>query len=83
MTWQRTPEDMKRHRTQKDKVLAHLQSGKSIDQDTAQALYGVRRLAARTSELKKEGHIILTLRNENQCATYVWLAGPGGGDSRD
>ena len=49
MTWQRTPEDMKRHRTQKDKVLAHLQSGKSIDQDTAQALYGVRRLAARTS----------------------------------
>lgn len=75
MTWQRTPEDMKRHRTQKDKVLEHLRSGKPIDQDMAQSLYGVRRLASRITELKKEGHIILSLRNGANCATYLMLEG--------
>ena len=83
MTWARTSEDVKRHRTQKDKVLAHLQSGKPIDQDAAQALYGVRRLASRITELTKGGHVILTLRNKSQCAVYVWLAGPEGGVQDD
>jgi|GEM_PF-4877310 len=75
MTWTRTPEDKRRHRTQKDKVLEHLRSGKPIDQDTAQALYGVRRLAARISELKKAGHVILSLRCGGNCAVYLMLGG--------
>lgn len=39
-------------RTQRALVLRHLKSGRTLTQDEAQALYGVRRLAARISELR-------------------------------
>lgn len=74
MTFQRTPEDHKRHRRQKDAVLEHLQSGRALTQDIGETEYGIRRVAARISELKKAGHIILSLRNEQSCATYILLS---------
>lgn len=39
-------------KTQRALVLRHLKSGRTLTQDEAQALYGVRRLAARISELR-------------------------------
>ena len=75
MTFQRTHEDHKRHARQKDKVLEHLMSGAPITQDTARELYGVMRLASRISELKKAGHIVLSLRNDQGCSTYLLLEG--------
>ncbi len=41
-------------RTQRALVLRHLKSGRTLTQDEAQALYGVRRLAARISELRND-----------------------------
>lgn len=73
MTFQRTPEDHKRHYRQKDLVLQHLQAGKPITQDIARAEYGVMRLASRVSELKKQGHCILSLRHEHGYAVYLLL----------
>lgn len=70
MTWTRTSEDKRRHFRQKDTILRHLQSGATICQDRAQSLYGVRRLASRIVELKKDGYIIETTRNEIGCADY-------------
>ena len=84
MSWQRTPEDIKRHRNQRDVVLEHLRSGRAIDQDTAQSLYRIRRLASRVSELKKDGFIVLSLRNQKGLATYLLLEdATKGGDSND
>jgi hypothetical protein len=75
MTFQRTGEDIKRHARQKDKVLEHLRTGQPLTQATARELYGVMRLASRISELKKGGHVILSLRNDQGCATYLLLEG--------
>lgn len=41
-------------RTQRALVLRHLKSGRTLTQDEAQELYGVRRLAARISELRND-----------------------------
>ena len=75
MTFQRTHEDHKRHARQKDLVLEHLRTGQPLTQDQARAEYGVMRLASRISELKKAGHIILSLRNDQGCSTYLLLEG--------
>ena len=77
MTFQRTNEDHKRHARQKDLVLEHLRSGQPLTQDQARAEYGVMRLASRISELKKAGHVILSLRNDQGCATYLLLSDEG------
>ena len=75
MTFQRNSNDIKRHARQKDKVLEHLRTGAPITQDTARAEYGVMRLASRISELKKDGFLILSLRNDQGCSTYLLLEG--------
>jgi len=77
MTFQRTHEDHKRHARQKDKVLSHLQTGAPLTQDTARELFGCMRLASRISELKKSGHVILSLRNDQGCSTYLLLSPEG------
>lgn len=78
MTWQRTEQDKRRHRSQKEKILEHLRTGAPLTQDEARGLFGCMRLASRITELKKAGYIILSLRNEANCATYLLL-----GDARD
>lgn len=75
MTSQRTGEDIKRHARQKDLVLEHLRTGQPLTQDQARAEYGVMRLASRISELKKDGFLILSLRNDQGCSTYLLLEG--------
>jgi len=75
MAFRRTGEDIKRQLRQKDKILEHLRTGRPITQDTARELYGCMRLASRISELKKSGHLILSLRNDQGCATYLLLEG--------
>lgn len=78
MSFQRNTGDIKRHARQKDKVLEHLRTGQPLTQDQARAEYGVMRLASRISELKKAGHVILSLRNDQGCATYLLLEGGQG-----
>jgi hypothetical protein len=75
MTFQRTGEDVKRQLRQKDLVLEHLRTGRPITQDAARELFGCMRLASRISELKKAGHIILSLRHETGVAVYLLLEG--------
>jgi hypothetical protein len=77
MTFQRTGEDVKRQLRQKDLVLEHLRTGQPITQDTARELFGCMRLASRISELKKSGHLILSLRNDQGCSTYLLLSPEG------
>ena len=79
MTWTRTPDDFKRHYRQRDIVLEHLKSGRPLNQDMAQELYKIRRLASRVCELKKEGWLILSLRGRDGCAVYIMLSTPEGG----
>ena len=78
MTCQRTGDDIKRQLRQKDKVLSHLRTGQPLTQDQARAEYGVMRLASRISELKKAGHVILSLRHETGVAVYLLLSDEGG-----
>jgi len=75
MTFQRNSNDIKRHVRQKDKVLAYLQTGAPLTQDVAQEKFNCRRLASRISELKKAGHVILSLRHETGVAVYLLLEG--------
>lgn len=77
MTFQRTGKDVKRQNVQRVKILEHLQSGQPITQDTARDLFGCMRLASRISELKKAGHVILSLRNDQGCAVYLLLSDEG------
>jgi len=77
MSFQRTGEDVKRHARQKDKVLEYLQTGAPLTQDEAQEKFNCRRLASRISELKKSGHLILSLRNDQGCSTYLLLSPEG------
>ena len=58
--------------------LEHLQTGQPVTQDTAREKYGCRHLASRISELKKAGHVILSLRNSQGCAMYLLLSDEGG-----
>ncbi|NLN61009.1 MAG: hypothetical protein GX147_10025 [Deltaproteobacteria bacterium] len=78
MTFQRTGEDVKRQLRQKDLVLEHLKTGAPLTQDMSRELYGCRHVASRISELKKDGHIILSLRNDQGCSTYLLLSDEGG-----
>jgi hypothetical protein len=50
-----TAEDRERFQAQSRAVLAHLQKGLTLTQDQARELYGIMRLAARTSELRERG----------------------------
>lgn len=75
MSFQRTGKDIKRHARQKDLVLEHLRTGQPLTQDTARELFGCMRLASRISELKKAGHVILSLRHQTGVAVYLLLEG--------
>ena len=77
MTFQRTGTDVKRQNIQRVKILEHLRTGQPLTQDQARAEYGVMRLASRISELKKAGHIILSLRHETGVAVYLLLSPEG------
>lgn len=77
MTWERTHEDYKRHATQKQRILVYLQGGHPLTQDLARELFGCMRLASRISELRRQGHLILSVRNRQGVASYIWLAGRG------
>ena len=79
-SWQRSHEDHKRHGTQKAAILAHLREGRPLTQDESRELYGCMRLASRISELRREGFLILTLRNSQNCATYLLLQARQGGE---
>ena len=78
MTFQRTGEDVKRQLRQKDKVLEHIRTGQPLTQDTARDLFGCMMLASRISELRKSGHLILSLRHETGVAVYLLLSDEGG-----
>lgn len=47
-------------KTQTQKILQHLQSGKPLTPITALNKFGCFRLAARISDLRKDGHTIFT-----------------------
>ena len=47
--------------SQNEKVINHLKTGRNISAVSAQALYGVFRLAARIKELRNTGHVIKTI----------------------
>ena len=84
MKWTRTQKDKKRHATQKARILAHLREGKPLTQDQGRELFGAMRVASRVSELRKEGHLILSLRGAENAAVYLLLEAPTkGGDSND
>ena len=74
MTWMRTPEDFKRHGTQRQKVLEYLREGHALTQDKAQEMFGVRRLASRVCELRRAGWLILSVRNRQGTATYLLIS---------
>ncbi len=84
MAWQRTEQDRRRHATQKARILAHLREGETLTQDQGRELFGAMRVASRVSELRKEGHLILSLRRADNTAVYLLLeATTNGGDPRD
>jgi len=59
--------------SQNKQILKHLQAGKPITAIEALNLYGCFRLAARCSNLRDQGHIILTTmvtRNKKRIALY-------------
>jgi len=51
-------ENAKSSTTQKDKILQHLMSGKSITPLEALNLYGSLRLGARIADIRSEGYIV-------------------------
>ena len=65
--------------TQRDAILEALEAGRILDVPTAQGEFGCFRLAARIGELRRAGHIILTLgkRGKNKFGRYVLLDGGG------
>lgn len=71
----RTGEDIVRHRKQSEMILAHLRTGAPLTQDQARELFGCMRLASRISDLKKAGHVILSLRGPGGTATYLMIGG--------
>jgi len=56
---------------QREKLLSHLLSGQPVTEDLGRFLFGVRRNAARISELRKQGYDIKTVLDENHCATWT------------
>lgn len=60
-------------KTQTQKILQHLQSGKPLTPITALKKFGCFRLAARISDLRKDGHTIFTetvTKNKKTFASY-------------
>jgi hypothetical protein len=58
--------------TQSEKVLKHLQSGKTITPLEALGIYGVYRLGARIWDLRDQGHDIDKLmKNDGMGRTYA------------
>ncbi len=47
--------------SQKQLILKHLTTGRNLSQHAARELYRVERLAARITELKDDGHDIVTI----------------------
>ena len=60
--------------TQSQAILEHLKAGKTISPIEALNLYGSFRLAARISDLRKEGHNIVT-EGKDQWAVYRLVSG--------
>lgn len=60
--------------TQRKKILDHLLGGQVLTEDTGGLLFGVRRNAARISELRKAGWRIRTTLDESRCA--IWSIDP-------
>ena len=56
--------------SQREKLLSHLLSGQPVTEDLGRLMFGVRRNAARISELRKAGWDIKTVLDENHCATW-------------
>lgn len=56
---------------QREKLLSHLLSGQPVTEDLGRLMFGVRRNAARISELRKAGWDIRTVLDENHCATWT------------
>lgn len=52
--------DKSRFATQREKVLDYLLSGNNLSEDSARRMFGIRRCAARISELRKAGFLIRT-----------------------
>lgn len=60
-------------KTQNQKILSYLKSGKSLTPITALNKFGCFRLAARISDLRKDGHSIFTdtiTKNKKTFASY-------------
>lgn len=66
-----------RRATQRASILAALRAGRVLDVPTVQREFGCFRLAARIAELRREGHIVLTLRSETAdgFARYLLIGG--------
>jgi len=56
---------------QREKLLTHLLSGQALTEDLGRSLFGVRRNAARISELRKQGYDIKTSLGEHHVATWT------------
>jgi len=57
--------------SQREKLLSHLLSGQPVTEDSGRLLFGVRRCAARISELRKEGYDIKTSLDAHHVATWT------------
>lgn len=57
--------------SQREKLLSHLLSGQALTEDLGRLLFGVRRNAARVSELRKQGYDIKTSLDEHHVATWT------------
>ena len=66
MTFQRTGEDIKRHKRQKDKVLDHLLTGAPLTQDAARDLFGCMRLACKPHAAEQITRRVLSQRRSGQ-----------------
>lgn len=49
-------------KSQKEKILAHLKTGRNLTSLSALGMYGVYRLASRINDLRNEGYNIKTIR---------------------
>ncbi|CCG07331.1 helix-turn-helix domain-containing protein [Pararhodospirillum photometricum] len=58
MDFAQPPLPRRRRQPQKDLILGHLRHVGPLTADEARAAYGVRRLAARVSELKEDGYAV-------------------------
>lgn len=57
-------------KSQTEKILHHLKSGKSLTPISALNKFGSFRLASRISDLKRDGHKIISIRTKKQGKTF-------------